>query len=280
MIFVCKLADTETIGEVESTYWTESAREDLVENGLGSTDIKEGTRDNRDEVGRIIGQEFGDNIEHSEQDNSAVKAREYAGEATGDGEEIAESAEREESKTGEGDGSEKDTVDGMNEHDSNFSQSLNFFNIHAMGNALACLRVDAGERRSRLPTFFDVFVDGRSSEDFRLMSSAVVSRNMSTFMWLSYNATDSAASARRITCVPRNGTQQLNGTQQRVRIVTSAELIQMLGLKNETLGHCAVVMFYAPWCVFCARVAPHFNALARAFPQLDVLAIDAMHFSK
>ena len=38
-------------------------------------------------------------------------------------------------------------------------------------------------------------------------------------------------------------------------------------------------MFYAPWCPFCADIAPHYNAIARAFYQIDILAIDAIHFS-
>ena len=269
MTFVCKLADTETIGEVDSTYWTEGVEEGLVETGLGSPGVKESSRYG---VERIIGEEFGESIEHLEKDGRVVKPTEYGREATEDGDEITESAEQE-GMTDDGGGSETtDVLDGTNGHDSNFSQFMNLLDVRATGNAMACLRVDAGvERCSRIPSYLDVFVDGRSLEDFRLMSSAVVTGNMSSFAWPSYNQT---ASARRITCVPRNG------TQQRVRIVTSAELIQMLGPKNETHGHCAVVMFYAPWCVFCARVAPHFNALARAFPQLDVLAIDAMYFSK
>ena len=31
---------------------------------------------------------------------------------------------------------------------------------------------------------------------------------------------------------------------------------------------CSVTLFYAPWCDFSAAAAPHYNALARVFPQL------------
>ena len=163
----------------------------------------------------------------------------------------------------------KDDIEPVDEED--LSQALDLLRTAADGQ---CLRADTSDQRCRTITFWDVVVDGRSTEDFLLMSEALASHNMSQYMWVHFNETHATPPARRFKCVPRNV------TQQRVRIVTSAELVQMLGPKNESRGFCAVVMFYAPWCVFCARVAPHYNALARAFPQLDVLAIDAMHFSK
>ena len=81
-------------------------------------------------------------------------------------------------------------------------------------------------------------------------------------------------------CIGRNVTNNMNAT---VKIITSAKLLQLLSIdKNETENttDCIVVMFYAPWCKFCAKTAPHFNALARAFPQLDFLAVDTAQFSK
>ncbi|KAK3579522.1 hypothetical protein CHS0354_028351 [Potamilus streckersoni] len=74
-------------------------------------------------------------------------------------------------------------------------------------------------------------------------------------------------------------------TVQEVKIVNNTVLLQMLNFeRNETdsennTSDCILVLFFAPWCHFCAKTAPHYNALARAFPQLDVLAIDAAHFS-
>ena len=81
---------------------------------------------------------------------------------------------------------------------------------------------------------------------------------------------------KRISCIGKN-TTGLPPAQ--VKVVNSTELLHRLSFKNETQGNCALVLFYAPWCMFCSDVAPHYNALARAFPQLDVLAIDAIHFS-
>ena len=82
---------------------------------------------------------------------------------------------------------------------------------------------------------------------------------------------------KKIYCKPRNYTGPAL-----VQIVNSTVLLERLGNKSEptVVSYCAVVMFYTPWCPFCARVAPTYNALARAFPSLDVFAIDALTFSK
>ncbi|XP_071106492.1 thioredoxin domain-containing protein 15-like [Haliotis cracherodii] len=78
-------------------------------------------------------------------------------------------------------------------------------------------------------------------------------------------------------CIGRNVTEN---TTLEVRLVNSSTLLEVLSFdKNRTTGDCVLVMFYAPWCQFCAKTAPHYNALARAYPQLEVLAVDAVHFS-
>ncbi|XP_074647873.1 thioredoxin domain-containing protein 15-like [Tubulanus polymorphus] len=83
---------------------------------------------------------------------------------------------------------------------------------------------------------------------------------------------------RRIVCHARNLTNAVNRTIA-VRVVNSTVLQEKLQLKNETAGNCFLVMFYAPWCIFCARTAPAYNALARSFPQMELFAIDAFYFS-
>jgi len=43
---------------------------------------------------------------------------------------------------------------------------------------------------------------------------------------------------------------------------------------------CSLTLFFASWCDFSASAAPHFNALARVFPQLKLYAVDSsMHHS-
>lgn len=64
------------------------------------------------------------------------------------------------------------------------------------------------------------------------------------------------------------------------RILNSTELLELLGKNGSSSNHCTVVLFYAIWCVFSMRMAPAYNALARAFPMLDVVAIDAYNFGQ
>lgn len=90
------------------------------------------------------------------------------------------------------------------------------------------------------------------------------------------NTTDSTKKTK-FQCVGRNITENTTAV---VRVVNSTVLLELLSFdKNQTASDCVLVMFYAPWCHFCAATAPHYNAVGRAFPQLDVLAVDTVHFS-
>lgn len=40
-------------------------------------------------------------------------------------------------------------------------------------------------------------------------------------------------------------------------------------------SECAVLLYYLPYCPYSVSLAPHYNALARAFPQLHFFAVDA-----
>lgn len=93
------------------------------------------------------------------------------------------------------------------------------------------------------------------------------------------NVTDSGKKVK-FQCTGKNIIEHVNAT---VKLITTAQLLQMLSFeKNDTenVTDCLLVMFYAPWCHFCAKIAPYYNALARAFPQLDFVAVDTAQFSK
>lgn len=49
---------------------------------------------------------------------------------------------------------------------------------------------------------------------------------------------------------------------------------------NASTNECIVVLFYSPQCVFSARMAPHYNALARVYPDITFYAVDAMDYGK
>ncbi|XP_051870904.1 thioredoxin domain-containing protein 15 [Pristis pectinata] len=72
---------------------------------------------------------------------------------------------------------------------------------------------------------------------------------------------------RNITGLDRFIVQILNGSQ---------DLMEFLSANGSD---CSVVLFYTPWCQFSADLGPHFNALPRAFPSLQFLALDASQHS-
>jgi thiol-disulfide isomerase/thioredoxin len=92
--------------------------------------------------------------------------------------------------------------------------------------------------------------------------------------------TETAGVTRRVTCMQQNNVNSSDSVPA-VHIYNSSQLLAHLGSRTNgsAVGRCTVVLFYAPWCMFCVRLAPHYNALARAFPMLDIVAIDAFHFS-
>ena len=89
------------------------------------------------------------------------------------------------------------------------------------------------------------------------------------------NGTDETS--KKIVCKGKNLTEA-NMTAE-VQIINSTELIKKLSSRNSSDSNCVVVMFYAPFCMFSAQTAPHYNALGRVYPQLDILAIDAFKYS-
>lgn len=50
------------------------------------------------------------------------------------------------------------------------------------------------------------------------------------------------------------------------------------GKTNSTT--CVLVLFYARWCLFSSQAAPHFNALARYYPDIKIVAIDASKYQR
>ncbi|XP_018420805.1 PREDICTED: thioredoxin domain-containing protein 15 [Nanorana parkeri] len=78
----------------------------------------------------------------------------------------------------------------------------------------------------------------------------------------------------KVNCVERNITGMDNFTLQVLN--ASQDLMELL---NPNSSECTMVLFFTPWCLFSAALAPHFNALPRAFPTLHFLALDASQHS-
>ncbi|KAI4455882.1 hypothetical protein MML48_8g00001093 [Holotrichia oblita] len=91
-----------------------------------------------------------------------------------------------------------------------------------------------------------------------------------------------------------NTTEETNVTQKyvsctphfgglEVQLVNDTELIQLLlpdtnVTTKEAQGNCLAVLFYSKYCPFSSMAAPHFNALPRAFPDIKMVAINAMMY--
>lgn len=81
----------------------------------------------------------------------------------------------------------------------------------------------------------------------------------------------------KFTCIGKNYTAE----NASVMIVNNTQLLSILSFdNNNTEGDCVLVLFFVPYCRFCAAMAPSFNALARVYPQLNIIAVDAAQFSK
>ncbi|KAA0720508.1 Thioredoxin domain-containing protein 15 [Triplophysa tibetana] len=89
----------------------------------------------------------------------------------------------------------------------------------------------------------------------------------------SQNLTETSK-AYKVNCDKRNITGIENFTIQVLN--SSQDLMEFL---NANGTECSLVLFYTTWCQFSANLAPHFNALPRAFPTMHFLALDASQHS-
>ncbi|GAB1608525.1 thioredoxin domain-containing protein 15-like [Argonauta hians] len=81
----------------------------------------------------------------------------------------------------------------------------------------------------------------------------------------------------RFLCTGKNITENSTGV---VQMVNGTTLLEKLTFENNASGSdCILVFFYAPWCHFSAQASASYNTLGRAFPQLDIIAVDAVQFS-
>lgn len=136
---------------------------------------------------------------------------------------------------------------------------------------------NSSDRQTVVPVNFTNATQNDTSETQNMNTTVVDMVNATEVE--SSNITSSSKKAK-FQCVGRNVSDNVNAT---VKLITTAKLLQMLNFEKnstENVTDCLLVMFYAPWCHFCAQTAPHYNALARAFPQLDFFAVDTAQFSK
>ena len=88
-------------------------------------------------------------------------------------------------------------------------------------------------------------------------------------------------SPKKMTCLKSN----IDTTEEnRVEVLNATLFLTKLNEQSNsnvtnrtTPAICSLVLFYASWCPFSAKAAPHYNALARLFPDLVMFAVDASH---
>ena len=85
-------------------------------------------------------------------------------------------------------------------------------------------------------------------------------------------ANDNSTARSRLSC---NNTEPLNVTEPGVLLVNGSQYQTLLyeehnaSVTNRSQpATCSITLFFASWCEFSAAAAPHYNALARVFPQL------------
>jgi len=77
--------------------------------------------------------------------------------------------------------------------------------------------------------------------------------------------------------LPEPTVLMLNNTEFQARLL---EEYNSNVTNRSGAASCSLTMFYAPWCPFSASAAPHFNALARIFPDIRLYAVDSsLHHS-
>ena len=110
-----------------------------------------------------------------------------------------------------------------------------------------------------------VITDGNKQEDTSTDTSKVSDESVKE------EATDNSTKTR-LAC---NNTEPVNGSSPHVFLVNATQYQAYLHEEHNVSvanrsqpGTCSITMFFAPWCEFSAGAAPHYNALARVFPQL------------
>ena len=84
---------------------------------------------------------------------------------------------------------------------------------------------------------------------------------------------ENSTRANKVSCSCNNTLE--DSPEPRVQLVNGSTYQSLIfGEHNSSITNrsqaaiCSVTLFYAPWCDFSAAAAPHYNALARVFPQL------------
>ncbi|XP_075980055.1 thioredoxin domain-containing protein bug [Anticarsia gemmatalis] len=98
------------------------------------------------------------------------------------------------------------------------------------------------------------------------------------------NTTQSTNETRKLVKCKEIVYDQTEELEPTVELINGSYLAKLLQIKpditsRDTEADCVLVLFYAKACPFSAHAAPHFNALARSYPNVKMVALDALKFS-
>lgn len=97
------------------------------------------------------------------------------------------------------------------------------------------------------------------------------------------NATQTANETRKLVKCKDIFYEQTVDLEINVEIINASRLTKLLQIKPDITSRdmeadCVLVLFYARACPFSAHAAPHYNALARSYPNVKMVALDAMKY--
>lgn len=113
-----------------------------------------------------------------------------------------------------------------------------------------------------------------SNQSLSLNESLVSNSLLSENVTVEDSTSSSNATDKYIRCIELHGSSE-------VTLVNDTELISLLThnpniTSKDQAAPCCLILFYSKYCPFSSMAAPHFNALPRAFPDIKMLAINAM----
>ncbi|RVE48034.1 hypothetical protein evm_007346 [Chilo suppressalis] len=97
------------------------------------------------------------------------------------------------------------------------------------------------------------------------------------------NSTLSANETRKLVKCRDIVYEQNEEVEPSVEIINGSHLAKLLQIKpditsRDTEADCVLVLFFARACPFSAHAAPHYNALARSYPNVKMVALDALKY--
>lgn len=90
-----------------------------------------------------------------------------------------------------------------------------------------------------------------------------------------YEAYEATHRDRRAKCIRAKGNGTLYLTNSISEVMSLISPVSGTSRNDQLPGNCVVILFYTKFCPGCQVLIPHYNSLARNFPDVKVAAIDA-----